>query len=277
MARSRTPWWHRIRELHRWALEQVDWSAHIDRLNGQYGLSGETALSPPLAGWPPAWFTGDIECLEPNAWILVVSLNPALAEPGHYKDRDPLSDSWRFWCEHNLHREHWNKASRFFPRLVELASLALGESVAESEQGLFATERMLFLEFSPYASKGFLKMRWEKIQEIADGDPGFAINRQIRSIVFNHGQPKLILVNGGAAYRDVNDYQRPGWNEAEIRLAEGSNKAMRLWRGIVRPWQQEIPILGFDFLGRQQHPSRLSETEEMSVLKSEIAEALAHR
>lgn len=228
------PWWQRIFELHQWALDCVDWPAHIDRLNREYRLSGKTTLSPPLDGWPPAWFTGDIERLSPNDWVLVVSLNPALAESGHYAVDNPNLSPWRFWCDHNLHRENWNRRSRFFPRLVDLASHALGENVSGADAPTFATKRMLFLEFSPYASSSFLTLDWGIIQGIADGDIGFAINRQMRSIVFNHGKPRLILVNGRVAVHDINDYQRPNWREFEVRPSQESETAMTLWRGVVR-------------------------------------------
>ena len=269
MRRGRARWWTRIKALDDWSVG-YDWTSHINELNAKHGLTGDAALAPPIPGWPPAWFNGDIEQLTPNNWVLVVSLNPALAAEGHYDGRRAPAAAWDFWREHNLDPGHWNARSGFFPRLVEVAATAFEMSSFELDRPSFATNRMLFLEFCPYASRSFMNGRWEDIQAIADSDVGFAINRQIRSIVFTHGQPKLILVNGRCAIYDVNDYQRPEWCEKPIDHPAAPGKTMNLWEGSVKPWQQTIPILGFDFLGRRQHPSRLSVNQEMDVLKERI-------
>ena len=268
------PWWTRVKALHEWSLG-YDWATHIRELNATNGLTGDFALAPPIPSWPPAWFNGDIEHLQPNAWVLVVSLNPALAAPGHYDDTLASEDAWRFWLNHNLDPGHWNRRSGFFPRLVEVASAAFGAGSAMLDRPTFATQQMLFLEFCPYASKSFMSKPWEEIQAIADGDVGFAVNRQIRSIVFTHGCPKLILVNGRCAVHDVNDYQRPDWEDQPGRHPDAPGKTMTLRQGVVRPWEQTIPILGFDFLGRRQHPSRLSVDQEMDVLQERILSIFA--
>ena len=153
MGMPNDPWVRSIRELHDWSLG-FNWEVHLQTFNKRHCLGGDEALSTSFAGWPPAWFNGDIEGVAaiPNSWLLVVPLNPARADAGHYSE-GPKEHSWGFWRTHNRDAANWNAASRFFPRLVDLASLALGEPVEPDQRPAFATVLMLFLEFCPYASK----------------------------------------------------------------------------------------------------------------------------
>src|SRR5690349_19510314 len=113
-------WSARVNALHEWSMG-YDWSRHLLDLNERCHLSKAEELSLSLPGCPPAFFNGNIEALEPNRWVLVVSINPALAKKGHYP---PVAkqDSWGFWCEHNRRKENWNNDTGFFSRMVRLAA-----------------------------------------------------------------------------------------------------------------------------------------------------------
>ena len=115
-----------------------------------------------------------------------------------------------------------------------------------------------------------MKKPWQKVQAIADGDPGFAINRQIRSLAVNFGRPKMIFINGLYAVYDVNDYQRPDWGEHLVTSVEAPGKKTKVWEGVVRPWEQEIPILGFNFLGRPPGSTGFGEELELEELRRRI-------
>src|SRR5680860_1784215 len=161
MPRLAAPHWsERVRALHDWSL-RYDWETHLCDLNEKWGLEGDYRLSLPMKDWPPAWFNGDIASLEADNWILVVSLNPALAREGHYDLGKDKAEAWTFWSSHNLDEGNWNTNSGFFPRMTRLASAAFGTTLSFAERPTFATRNMLFLEFCPYASRSFTKKKWD--------------------------------------------------------------------------------------------------------------------
>jgi hypothetical protein len=268
MAMDQVLWWEPIKELDL-SARQIDWTSHLARLNERYDLPPETAFSCSIPDWPPAWFTGNIEALQPGRWVLVVSINPAAPAPNHYQDHLG-SDPWTFWTEHNRDSSHWNRRTKFFPRLADLSRTALELDPEKYGDEDVASEYMLFLEFCPYASGQFRGWRWDGrggVQELANGDIGFAINRQIRQIAFLHGQPKLALLQGAQAAFDVKDYQDPGMIQDYV----SNNPPYRIWKGEFRGYRHRTPIIGFPFLNS---PSELTIDARLDLIREAISSVL---
>jgi hypothetical protein len=249
MVRQKSPWWKPIKMLDAWAHE-IDWEAHISALNQSYGFKGKQELSTSIKGWPPAWFTGNMEALQPDKWVLVVSINPARPISSHYGNINKRN-SWHFWCEHNRDPRRWDKHHPFFPRLANLARNALPNEVAVLDDATITSDHMLFLEFCPYASVGEPFQSWAgpgRAQEVANGDIGFAINRQIRHLAFLHGRPRIALVQGAYPAYDVKDFQCPSLSQQMLFIGETE---MKVWQGSFHGANGAVPILGFPFLAAQ--------------------------
>lgn len=269
MARRKHAWWESVKALDDWA-HALDWPTHLEKLNELRGLGDDRRLKLSIEGWPPAWFTGNIEALRPRNWVLAVSLNPASPSPDHYGDYES-SNSWDFWRNHNRDSNHWNNRTKFFPRLAELARTALPAPASDFDNETIASDYMLFLEFCPYASQSYPFDKWDKLggaQGVADSDVGFAINRQIRQIAFLHGQPLLALVQGGHSRNDVKDFQSPYMTEKVI--GEGDEQ-LNVWTGEFHGANGSVPILSFPFFTA---PTSLKLEIRMNLLKSEIQNLL---
>lgn len=259
-------WWRSVKALDDWA-HGYDWKKHLDGLNRKYILTGERELVLSVEGWPPAWFTGNIEALRPRQWMLVVSLNPARPSPDHYAGRTG-DDSWAFWCDHNRDSSFWNKKTKFFPQLAELARRALPPHLSTLDDETITSDYMLFLEFCPYASTEYPIPNWDKAngaKSLADSDIGFAINRQIRHLAFHHGQPLVALVQGGHARSDVEDFQCPGLSKPASSIDLGG---LKVSTGRYVGWHGQVPILGFPFINAR---NTLTRDERIALLGAEIA------
>lgn len=241
-------WRTELRELYNEALH-FDWATHLSRLNTDYRLSGDGLLSTTDVGLPPAWFNGDLEAIEPGRWVLVVSLNPGKADHGAYGDALRRDNGWDFWRRHNVEWWYW----KFFRPLVQVASLALNEDVPRDQEPLFATERMVFVELCPYASRQF-RLAPSIVAELSRVDPGFAIAQQFRRILIDRARPALVLVNGVAAIQDVEllDCDRLTWRQVSYPSAGGvlRGRPKQLWhkQGVYTAPHTEIPTIGFPFL-----------------------------
>lgn len=242
-------WRTELRAIYDEALE-VDWDAHLTRLNADYGLSGRHALSTTDAGLPPAWFNGDIEAIDPGHWVLVIALNPAKPSAGYYGTDRRLDNGWDFWRRHNEGKWwYW----RFFRPLVQIAAKALGEDVARTDEPVFATERMTFIELCPYAS-GRFALSAATIDDLTQNDPGFQTAKRFRQILINSAQPALVLINGSAAVRDVEvlDGDRLQWHEVRYLSVDSANRGRpkRLWhkQGVYTASHGPVLTVGFPFL-----------------------------
>ncbi len=264
-------WWRSVKALDTWS-HTYDWKTHLETVNQKFRLSGERELVLSVKGWPPAWFTGNIEALRPREWVLVVSLNPARPSPQHYAGRTG-DDSWAFWCEHNLDSSFWNKSTKFFPRLAELARRALPRYASTLDDESIASDHMLFLEFCPYASTKYPFEVWDRAygaKSLADSDIGFAINRQIRHLAFHHGQPLIALIQGGHARSDIEDFQCPGLSKPTSTV---DLSGLRVSSGRYDGWHGQVPILGFPFFSA---PTKLKIEDRLELLGTEIERLTGH-
>lgn len=254
MAESQNSWYRPIRTLHDKTFQET-WVKWLEILNQQPAVtkSGVPFLLP-HRDLPPAWFNGDIEHLAPRQWVLVVSLNPHIDPADHRLSSKSFSQNewWDYWRHFNQ-GDNWKGS--FFPRLVSLAASCLGAEVAPDETKRFATERMLFVEFCPYASEKFPRIPWRSWKTIATSDPGFGIARDIRHILFDYGQPALVLCNGQLATYDVKDQQFhvDHMHEYWIGKVEDPTDHMSLFAADYTPKEgYSFPVVGFNQLGRRK-------------------------
>ena len=201
-ASSSMGWLQAIRELHELHFS-FDWYSHALALSHRYGLEGDDELKVNAPGLPPRWFSGDVEAIEPERWVLVVSLNPNYSKDGTDLQwfNQQAFDSEGWWNHMRSHNRDWWYAP-FFAPLVQVAVLALGEEeVQAGHRPEFATTRMVFLELCPYVSHRFW-LPWETIDELSRTDTGFEIAATLRKILIEQGSPALVLVNGRSAMWD---------------------------------------------------------------------------
>lgn len=152
--------------------EQFDyeWTAHIADLNRRHRFEDRHRLATAARGMPPVWFNGNIEALKPERWVLVISLNPSLAREGQYDHVRAREAWWRLWLTYN--RDHYYPT--FFDPIVRVAATALGENVPRAAYPHFATDRMLFIELCPYASREF-RMGKATLAQLVRSDRGFQV------------------------------------------------------------------------------------------------------
>src|SRR5947209_8577516 len=125
---TRSPdWLADLRKLHDKAFGFA-WDAHVIALNEHFGFKGKKQLSLSIRGFPPMWFNGDLEGIEPGKWLLTIALNH---QADHYVDfprPDGPDGAWRDYRVQN--RKRWYP--RFFGPLVRLSAAALGEHIPRS-------------------------------------------------------------------------------------------------------------------------------------------------
>ena len=265
---SSTGWQTDLRRLYDLALK-ADWESHLCALNARYALHGRDRLSTTDTNLPPAWFNGDLEAIEPGRWVLVVSLNPGKPAPGAYGDALRRDNGWDFWRRHN-EGKWWY--SQFFRPLVHVAARALGEEVPRHEEPRFATERMVFVELCPYASRQF-RLAPGIIEELSRRDPGFAIAQEFRRILIDRAHPAMVLVNGVPAMQDVEllDSGRLQWHEARYLSRGGRFRGTpkQLWhkQGFYAVPERSVPAIGFPFL-------RKAATHNSNAELQQLAEAI---
>lgn len=254
-------WYGPIRRLHFGHFDDP-WNVRLEAVNRFVQPHMKRPLYLHGDRLAPPWFNGNIEALEPMKWVLVVSLNPHInPRDRRYHLRDfTAQEWWDHWRSFNRSPSNWS--GQFFPRLVNLAARSLGEEAPTLPEAVhrFATERMLFIEFCPYASAGFAGMSWPRWQEVAREDIGFQLKRDVRQIAFDHGQPSLVLCNGQMAAYDVKTQQFDVDNmyDLELALPDHPERTMRVFSSVYRPKVGDpFPVLGFNQLGRRgSSPSR---------------------
>ena len=181
------PWVEQLRELHDDAF-LVDWSANFEALNRDLDLTGPYELGVPAPGFPPSWFVGDVEALEPHRWVLVVSLNQAQHDAGSGYTPQTFWDHWRW-----LNRNDWYP--RFYRPRVRPAADALGVEISPEHEPEFATTRVVFVEMCPYSSRRF-RFSGKDLIELTAKDCGFQIAARVRRILIDEASPALVMVSG---------------------------------------------------------------------------------
>lgn len=262
-----TGWRAQLRELHEASLA-VDWETHLAALNVRLDLTGEHALSTTDVGLPPAWFNGDIEAIREGAWTLVVSLNPGKPPAGFYGDDLRRDNGWDFWRRHNEGR-WWYR--RFFGPLVRVAAMALGETVEAADEPHYATERMVFVELCPFASRRFA-LSDQTVAALARDDRGFQTAARFRRILMEEGRPALVLVNGTAAIRDAEavDGDRLSWEQVSYQspiVSRSDARPKRLWhmQGSYATMHGVTPVVGFPFLKKPATHNATAEIENLGL------------
>ncbi len=230
-----------------------DWIAHVRGLNAAYHLTGRDAFVE--SRWPPLWFQGDIESIEPGRWVAVLSLNPKTA-----------SDRWLDWLEQQefTPESYWNYLRhidlrgldyfrdeyfyvKFDRPLVRLIARAVGEPlpVIADEVG-YKRRRMRSFETIPYASHEY-RLGSDTLRSLLDKDEGCRLAADFTRAVIANGRPAAVLLNGLPAVETFTE----AWREAaELRVVEypsdtRPNRLMKHWEGVLSTPRGPIPVVGF--------------------------------
>ena len=244
------PWVRELRELHDQAF-LVDWSAHLRALNRNLGLAGSHELAVPAPGFPPSWFVGDVEALEPRRWVLVISLNQAQHDAGDGYTSQTFWDHWRW-----LNREDWYP--RFYRPFARLAAAALGVELPTEREPDFTTTNVVFVEMCPFSS-GQFDLSGEDLTRLTAEDRGFQIASRVRRILIHEASPAIVMVNGRPALDAMEHLEGGQLRLGERRVYQSvSRPDKRLWHreGHLTTSESSVPLIGFPFLrSRSTHNS----------------------
>lgn len=257
-------WLTELRSIHD-EFFTYDWTAHLRSLNARLGLTGRDEFGLPF-GLPPAWFVGDVEVLQPDEWVLVLSLNQARREEDndwHLAQGYTSQSYWDHWRW--LNREWWEP--RFYRPLVRLAAGALGADLDQHAEPSFATSRMVFAELCPYPSRQFV-IGAAELSELVHDDFGFGVAARVRRLLADDASPALILVNGVAAVD-------------ALAVVEGKRVEFeaRRYPSVVRDdkelWHVEgeytttsgraVPLIGFPFLRKPRTHNSYAEVDQLAA------------
>jgi len=255
-------WLNKLRRLHDDSFH-VDWKLHLSGLNEQLHLSGDERLQTAIDDFPPSWFNGDLEAIEPGRWALVISLNPQLGRPEGYDVVETPDAYWRFWRTFNSDYGLWLWGP-FFNPLVRVASKALGEELPANFQK-FATNRMIFTEVCPYASRSF-SLAPNDVARLAESDIGFIISAGFTRILLEQAEPGIVLVNGNPSTGlfDERRKARLDWEEVQYQAAGQRNLHHRQgW--YTGPTGSPIAMVGFPFLGRPNSHNGNADYEQLGM------------
>jgi hypothetical protein len=254
----------------------TSWAKHIDSLNLRLHpkkslseipirkrLMTPTGSEDGPGALPPEWFVGDFEVIEPNKWVLVLSLNPRIdsadiATMEKYRAQKITPLRWREYLQ------RFNLGPDRYPRFTRpLAQLALyGMDEIEDDYAMFATERMVFMELCPYSSHDF-QLGSHEVEKLSMTDPGFITVAWMRDLLIAERMPRFILVNGAGAVDALNALgaDRPDWERKtfpSLFSTNPDNTAKELWIQIGA--FKSVPIVGFCQLnsrnGHQALPDR---------------------
>lgn len=255
-----------LRRIHDETLT-IDWQQKVEELNRQLGLSGDDVLSLSIPGLPPFWFNGDVEAIVPGRWVLVISLNHQLG--GYGADEPQAEGLWDFLRGHN--RNFWYP--RFFRPLVQVASLALSDEVAEDDEREYATTSMVFVEFCPYASRKFAFR--DQLAELTKSAPGFQTAARVFDVLVGGAQPALILINGVqtlASFENIYGNRMEYWDE--VSYTSPSRPECTLWhkQGLLSQTPGKTPVVGFPFLRTPRSHNSNREIRELGLRAKRFVE-----
>lgn len=243
------PWVPELWELHNQAFA-VNWTAHLENLNSELGLTGAYELWTPARGYPPSWFVGDVEALEPGRWVLVISLNQKRHNAGEGFTPKSYWDHWRF-----LHRKHWYK--KFYRPRVRPAATALGMQITPEQEPEFATKRVIFIEMCPYPSDNS-RFSGKDFVRLTEEDQGFQIAARVRGILIEQASPALVMINGVPAIEALEhlDGDRLTLDE-RCTYRSVTTPTKQLWHreGDLTTGDSSVPVIAFPFRSPKAHYS----------------------
>ena len=243
------PWVPELWALHNQAFA-VNWTAHLENLNRELGLTGAYELSTPARGYPPSWFVGDVEALEPRHWVLVISLNQKRHIAGESFTPKSYWNHWR-----SLHGNHWYK--QFYRPRVLPAATALGVQITPEQEPEFATKRVIFIEMCPYPSDNS-RFSGKDFVRLTEEDHGFQIAARVRGILIEQASPALVMVNGVPAIEALEHLDRDRLTLGEHRTYQSvTTPAKRLWHreGRITKGDSSVPVIAFPFRSPKAHYS----------------------
>jgi hypothetical protein len=245
-------WLAELRRLFDAAFDDT-WPAHLDELNDCYRLSGDNKLSTHVPE-SPLWFIGDVEAIQPNAWVLAISLNPHTPKPPDTYDIGDTPDFyWNLWRTHNCVPEYWKK-TQVYKRLARVAAGALGEDLPGGQEQVFASNQMVFTNLCPYAS-GRFAFRPDQVAGLVARDRGFKTMARINRLLIEQAQPALVLVNGVHSMDAMESVYsgKLNWSEHRYRSDDKPTKCLRHRQGVLDLGAAAVPVVGFPFLGGFNH------------------------
>lgn len=253
------PWLTELRSLFDGAFAD-DWSAHVSDLNARYGLAadGELSIHVPES---PLWFIGDVEAIQPGAWVLAISLNPHTPPPDFYESGHTPEFYWNLWRTHNRDFFWYPK---FYGPLARVAAATLGEELLRDQEPDFATTRMVFTNLSPYASRRFA-LRPDQVTRLVAKDSGFHMMAQINRLLINSARPAVVLVNGVPSMKAMAAVYggKLSWSERRYQSEENPKKVLRHHHGVLNLEAGPVPVFGFPTLRRPQTHNANVEIEQL--------------
>jgi hypothetical protein len=222
-------------------------------------------------GLPPAWFVGDVAALQPNEWVLVLSLNQARREEDddwHLAQGYTSQSYWDHWRW--LNREWWEP--RFYRPLVRLAAGAIGMNLEQAAEPGFATSRMVFAELRPYPSRQFA-IGAAELPELVRDELGFAVAARVRRLLADDASPALILVNGVAA---IDALAVVGGERVQFearRYPSVSRDDKQLWHvegKCTTTSGRAVPLVGFPFLRKPRTHNAYVEIDQLGRYAREL-------
>lgn len=248
-------WYAPIRDIFNRASAH-DWRVRVAQFNRLPSVQKtKTRFHLPMEGIWPSWFSGNLTGLNPGEWVLVVSANPhikfaTLPVP----TTNPSPEAWWNGCHAiDPDRANWGQPN-VFPQVVQLAAAICDVDVSGDLDTLqhFTANRILFVEFCPFASQNWPRINWDPtMKNIADENEGIRTARRLRRLLFEHGQPKAVLCLGKEATWDVRDCQfaEDRLYRMYVELQNRPGESVYMYQGTYQP--KEGPpflVLGFQDL-----------------------------
>lgn len=267
---GQTPWYQEIRDIHDRHFHDP-WQERVDVINQRYRLSRQHMLFTPDPDGPFPWFNGDIEAVEPERWILVISLNHFVnpdAREAYDRSTSARYTPETYWD----HRRTFNTQSwyrHFFGPLARVGAAALGEQLTREQEPTFATNRMIFVEMCPYGSQKF-SLSWQTVEELLVTDLGFRLASDVNRLLIERGRPALVMVNGLRAidmfehvYADALTWRQVRYASCDLRKESGMPKRLMHYCGSLELGHYVVPVVGFPFL---RTPATHNSNSEVALL-----------
>jgi len=232
------------------------WAPRLARFSHELPTkAAATKFHLPHKDVPPAWFNGNLTAMKPGEWVLVVSNNPhgpGIGPTLPLADADASREGW--WNHlHTVNPDgaNWGRPG-VFPKVIDLAAAARGVDVSAGPGASddFAAERMLVIEFCPYASQTWPTIQWDPtMKQLAQETEGIRrYARRIRGLLFEYGQPKAVLCLGQEATWDVKDKQfgEDRMFRMNVELKSRPGEFTALYQGTYQPKNgPPFEVIGF--------------------------------